>query len=325
MSRRTTEPKTRSRLYRASRRAAIAFTALILSVAALGAAWLDGVRIPFASGTPYFAIQRLHASYVDQRAGAPVFIMLIGSDLRPGVGGARGDALHLVAINPKLHAGTIINIPRDTCVQVPGRGLRRINEANSQGGPALQAKVAGLMAGVPVTYAVEVDFAGFQALVDGVGGVDVLVPFPMHDGYSNANFNPGLVHLNGTLALAFARDRHSFARSDIQRTWNQSYLILAAIQQLHRQDHTFTDRFRLAALLAQHAQLSGMTIGDVVRLASLADAVSSDHIANVNVPLQGSGCLDPAPAASALFRDFADDGVLESYPKGTVNVPDPRP
>ena len=113
-------------------------------------------------------------------------MLLVGNDSRPGVGGSRGDALHLVGINPKLHKATILDIPRDTCWNGD-----KINAANAEGGAAAQAQAVGGLVGVPVTYVVDVDFAGFQGLVDGVGGVNMNIPTVMHDTYSGAYFQPG--------------------------------------------------------------------------------------------------------------------------------------
>ncbi len=300
---------------------------LVLAAAGTGASWLAGMHIPFVSGATYLSVTKLHASYVARpdHSNGVMFMVFVGSDLRPGVGGARGDALHLLAINPALHQATIINVPRDTCAQVPGRGRVKINEANSVGGPALQANVIGALVGVPVTYSVEVDFAGFKDLVNGVGGVDLTIPFPMHDSYSNANFDPGPRHLDGVLALAFARDRHSFPTSDIQRSWNQGYLMIAAIRQLEHQYTSISGRFQLAALLARHAQLAGLGIEDLVRLGQIAGSVPADAIKSVTVPSIGGSCLTPSPSANALFADFRDDGVLETYPGGTPTNVSPSP
>ncbi len=298
---------------------------IVLALGATLGAWLAG-DLPFAGGTA-IRVTKLHAAFSGVPTDGPTFVMLIGSDLRPGVGGARGDALHVLAINPKLHGATLVDIPRDTCAQVAGRGTRKINEANSVGGPAGQAAAVAALTGLPLSYAVEVDFDGFLRLVNGVGGVDVNVPFPMHDNYSNANFSPGPVHMDGTLALAFARDRHSFPRSDIQRTWNQGYLVTAAVRTLAAKYRTIAGRFELASLLVQHAQLSNVGITDIVRLGQLADAVPANAIKNVTIPYTGgSQCLGlDQRAAAKLFADVRDDGVLESYPAGTPTTPDPRP
>ncbi len=308
---------------RALRRIAAFTTGFILSIAGMGLAWVHGWNLPGASGASAITVTKLHAEAAS-RDDQAIFVMFVGSDLRPGVGGARGDALHLIGINPKLHKATVIDIPRDTCATFGGHS-RKINEANSNGGVANQAAVVGQMVGVPISYGVEVDFAGFSALVKGVGGLYIDVPMQMHDSYSGAYFPKGALHLSAEQSLAFARNRHDFARSDIQRTWNQGYLMIAAIKQLQQQYTTISGRFKLVDLLVHHAQLNGLNVGDLVDLGQLANAVPSTAIANVTIPSSGGACLSLAPAAQRLFADFRDNGVLDSYPAGTVTNPDPRP
>jgi LCP family protein required for cell wall assembly len=300
--------------------------AFALATGGVIGAWAFGVNVPGMQGATYLKAVKIEARGVGGvRTDGPTFVMLVGSDSRPGVGGSRGDALHLLAINPAKHAGTIINFPRDTCTAVPGRGTVRINEANSQGGPGLTAQVISQITGAPITYAATVDFAGFLGLVNGAGGFDIQIPFPMHDSYSNANFDPGPRHLDGVLALAFARDRHSFPDSDIQRSFNQGYLMIAAIRSLEHNYRTTSGRMQLAALMLRHAQLSGLGLSDLMRLGELAQSVPASGYKTVTIPTTGSTCLGIAPAAQALFADVRDDGVLESYPAGTPALPNPQP
>ena len=181
------------------KRALLASGALVVVVAlgivSLGAAWLAGYKVPLASGATYLRVEKLPStSKADAAAGPtdPFFILLIGNDDRPGVGGARGDALHLVGVNPKLHKATMLDIPRDTCWAGD-----KINAANATGGAPAQAEAVGGLIGVHVSYAVDVNFDGFTSLVDGVGGFEINVPFEMHDSYSGAYFHPGVQHMNG--------------------------------------------------------------------------------------------------------------------------------
>lgn len=303
-----------------------AIVAFALATGGMIGAWAFGVALPGVQGAPYVKAVKIQSRAVGGvRTNGATFVMLIGSDSRPGVGGSRGDALHLLAINPAKHQGTIVNFPRDTCTSVPGRGTVRINEANSQGGPGLTAQVISQITGAPITYAATVDFAGFLGLVDGVGGIDVQVPMPMYDSFSGADFAPGPRHLSGERALAFARDRHSFPRSDIQRSWNQGYLMIAAIRGLERKYRTTSGRMQLAALMLRHAQLSGLGAADLMRLGELAQSVPASGFKTVTIPTTGSTCLGIDPSAQALFADVRDDGVLETYPAGSPALPDPRP
>jgi LCP family protein required for cell wall assembly len=229
---------------------------------------------------------------------------LVGNDSRPGVGGSRGDALHVLGVNPARNAATMLDIPRDTC-----SNGGKINTGNTRG-PRAQAEAVGRLIGVPIAYVVDVDFGGFQALVDGVGGVDVNVRQPMDDRNSGAVFSVGMHHMNGQQALSYSRDRHDFPNSDITRTNNQGSLILDAMRQLRVKMHNAPSEFRLLALLGRHAKLDGIGIKDLYHLGRTAFALNPDQIQNITIPVTNGGCLGLGAGAGALFADFRDDGVV---------------
>jgi polyisoprenyl-teichoic acid--peptidoglycan teichoic acid transferase len=283
-------------------------TAMVVATAGLFAAWLAGVHIPLASGTTYLTVEKLPgADSANRVAGGltnPFYVLLVGNDSRPGVGGSRGDALHVMGVNPKLKRATMINIPRDTCWNGG-----KINTANTRGPRAAAQAVGGLL-GVPIAYVVDVDFAGFEALVDGVGGVDVNVPMPMDDVYSGAVFPQGKNHMNGRQALSFSRNRHDFPNSDITRTSNQGVLILDAMRQLQKQMQSAPGEFRLLALLGRHAQLDGIGIKDLYRLSRIAFSLKPDQIQNITIPINNGGCLSLGAGAGELFADFRDNAIV---------------
>jgi LCP family protein required for cell wall assembly len=283
--------------------------AFVLGCAALFGAWMAGIHVPVASGTPYLRVVKLSPrGNVDRVGGgptAPFFVLLVGNDNRPGVGGSRGDALHLLGVNPALHKATMLDIPRDTCWNGD-----KINAGNTHG-PRAQADDVGGLTGVHVSYVVDVDFGGFTSLVDGVGGVDVNVPTPMHDGFSGAFFNAGPNHMNGGAALAFSRDRHDFPQSDIIRTHNQGLLILEGMKHLQKQMRNAGGEFHLLMLLGRHAQLDGIGVKDLYRLGRVAFSLDPAQIKNITIPVTNGGCLQLGGGAAGLFADFRDDGVVE--------------
>jgi LCP family protein required for cell wall assembly len=286
---------------------------LSLAFAGLVTAWLHGVRIPIASGKTIIKVQKFADANFEGEPSGTQFILLIGSDLRPGVGGSRGDALHVLAVNPHLHKGTLLNIPRDTCAAIPGNGTTKINAANAYGGPPLQAQTIDNLLGIHITYSVLVDFAGFGAIVNGVGGVTINVTTRMNDHDSGAYYVPGPYHVDGGGALAFSRDRHDFPRGDITRTANQAALILDAMAQLRQRASTPAGAFRLLALLGRNATITGASLNDLFRLGRLAGSVSPANIRNYTIPVGSGNCLPLLSGASSAFADFADDGVLESH------------
>jgi polyisoprenyl-teichoic acid--peptidoglycan teichoic acid transferase len=286
-----------------------ATTAFVMACVGISAAWLAGIHVPLASGATYLRVSKVApTSLADTVGGGPsshFFILLVGNDSRPGVGGARGDALHVLGVNPGLHRASMIDIPRDTCWNGD-----KINAGNTQG-PRQQANDVGGLLGIPISYVVDVDFAGFTGLVDGVGGVNVNVPTQMHDTYSGAYFSPGMQHMNGSAALAFSRDRHDFPSSDIIRTHNQGLLILDAMRQLRAQMQNAPGEFKLLALLGRHAQLDGIGMKDLYRLGRVAFSLNPDQISNITMPWTNGGCLGLGAGAAGLFADFRDDGIVE--------------
>ena len=295
------------------RRVAIITTSMLLVVtlASVGlmAAWLAGVQVPLVSGSTWMTIQKINTA---DAAGSPdgvFFIALIGSDARPGVGGARGDALHLVGVNPATNTATMLNVPRDTCWQGG-----KINRAHAgDGGPRAQAEALGDLTGAPVSYAVSVDFAGFQGIVDGVGGFEMNVPTAMDDNFSGAVFGAGPNHMDGYHALAFSRDRHDFPRGDITRSDNQGLLILAGLAQLQQGAGGPAADFKTAALLGRHAQLDGVGLVDLYRLGRVAHKLDMAKVRNVTIPVGGGQCLPLTGDAQGLFADFRDDATLQTH------------
>ena len=149
-------------------------------------------------------------------------ILLLGSDIRPNDGGFRTDVIMWVSINPRDEYVSIISFPRDLFVNIPGWGNNRINTAFQYGGFELLADTFETNFGVRPDHYVLVDFNGFKTVINDLGGIDVYAAQNLTDtcatwinasGYCSAG--PGLVHMNGEVALWYARSRYS--TSDIDR------------------------------------------------------------------------------------------------------------
>jgi LCP family protein required for cell wall assembly len=149
-------------------------------------------------------------------------ILLLGSDIRPDDGGFRTDVIMWVSLNPRDNYVSIVSFPRDLFVSIPGWGSNRINTAFQYGGFELLADTFETNFGVRPDHYVMVDFNGFKNVINNLGGIDVYASQNLTDtcatwinasGYCSAG--PGLVHMNGELALWYARSRYS--TSDIDR------------------------------------------------------------------------------------------------------------
>ena len=152
-------------------------------------------------------------------------ILLLGSDSRAGsadaakVSGQRADTIMLMHI-PKDGSGVyLISIMRDSWVNIPGYGSAKVNAALNYGGIGLQVATIEQLLGIKIDHVAEIDFTGFKDLTNAVGGVDVQVPVAFKTGVWS--YTPGTMHMDGSTALAFVRERYSFAAGDYQRVRNQ--------------------------------------------------------------------------------------------------------
>jgi LCP family protein required for cell wall assembly len=297
------------------RRRIIALVAVPLAVMSALAA-----LAPLARGKTVIRIDKVtrtaDAHFVN-RPGQPVFILVIGNDGRPGIDGARGDALHVIGVNPAAGKATILDIPRDTYVAIPGHGHDKINSAYAYGGPLLEAQAVSDLTGVPIGWVVSTNFDGFIGMVDELGGVDVNVPYPMHDSFSGADFQPGVQHMDGHAALAFSRDRH-LGDGDITRSYDQGLLVLAALGKLRADRGSPTAVVRDIAVLARHAELHGVGLRDLYRLGRLGLSIDPGNVRNVVMPWRlgsvgAASVVFVGPGADGLFADFRDDALLESH------------
>jgi LCP family protein required for cell wall assembly len=258
------------------------------------------------------------AGYNPGRWTGTTFVLVVGSDERAGLDGARGDALHVIGLNPSQGKATILDIPRDTWVDIPGHGQGRVNEAYRYGGAQLQAQTVRNLTGAPIKYVLQTTFAGFIAMIDALGGVDVDVPYLMSDPNSGAAFNPGVVHMTGERALAFSRDRH-IPDGDLQRTAHQGQLIIHGLAELRKKGTSATDVLHYLDVLFRNIRTTGISSTDLYRLGTAALAIEPGQVRNYVMPatigMHGklSVVFVKQPEASSVFTDFSDDGILQAH------------
>lgn len=293
------------------RRAAIA----LVVVAAMAAAFLWWALAPIVR--PAGATESPAAVGINKVAGAtwrpelgqPLFVAVLGTDVRngpPGGGGGRCDAIHILAINPQQKAGTILNFPRDSAIA----GYTKVNAACTGGvGPMVQALRSAT--GIPIQYYVTTEFTHFTNLVNDLGGVDVNVPYDMRDSPSGADFRPGVIRMDGRAALAFTRNRKDTPRGDFSRTDNQGLFMLASLAKFRAEaadPHRIFDYIRAARV---HLR-TDVPIGEVVKLALLAREIDPAAVKNITI----NGSTGNSGGASVVFlapgdtyNRVKDDGI----------------
>lgn len=176
-----------------------------------------------------------------------ITILMMGIDRRPGEPFiSRTDTMMLVSYNPRTEMVSVLSIPRDLYVVVPGRGRDRINTAfvygaqgnNPAGGAELSMQTVEYNLGVPVDHYLMVDFSAFIRAVDAIGGIDVDVPYDIYDpdfpdmnyGYDPLYIPAGPHHFDGLTALKYARTRHQ--DNDFYRARRQQQVLLAVRSRL---------------------------------------------------------------------------------------------
>ena len=293
---------------------------LVLRIVA-GCSLLAGVMVgavlPAPAETPTIVVHKVDEGSFNPERTDLLFVLVVGTDFRPGVDGHRADAIHLVGIDPVRKAGTILNIPRDTYVAIPGHGSNKINSANTFGGAPLMAATVSGLTGIQPHFVVTTDFAGFTGMVDELEGVTVDVPVRMADSASGAFFEPGPIKMDGTAALAFSRNRH-IPGGDFARTSNQGQLIQSALAELRSDGTKPAAVVRYLGVLLRHASIHEMSVPELFRLGRLVLSIDPGAIRNITMPgavgsAGAASVVHPAPPAAGVFADLADNATLENF------------
>ena len=308
-------------------------SALILAVS--GGAWaLTG----YLNGQ----LKRVDAGTANSASTGPLNILVAGVDPRTGlthheevvlhVGndvGSNSDTLMLMHVSADRSRVTVVSIPRDSWVNIPGHGMNKINAAYGLGGAMLMVQTVEQATGLTINDYVEVDFLGFVKVIDALGGVNICLPQPLDDPYSGLDLSAGMHHVNGITALAYARDRHSFATSDLARIQDQQRLLSSALSEATHSG-LLANPIRLSRFI--NAALSALTVNQGLNVSALADqmrGITAGDVTFMTVPLANVDYQTPtgevavqwdSQAASQLFQALASDQRLATPgPSGTAS------
>jgi LCP family protein required for cell wall assembly len=152
---------------------------------------------------------------VSATSGRPVNIMIIGSDRRARdlAVGARSDTLMVVRLDPQTGSISMLSIPRDLMVTIPGYGSNKINAAYSFGGAQLSLQVVRRLLGIPINDFVDMNFDGFKQVVNKLGGAYLMIDHRYYNNtavtdYASIDIQPGYQRLDGADTLSWVRFRH---------------------------------------------------------------------------------------------------------------------
>ena len=267
-------------------------------------------------------------------SGHPFNLLVVGSDSRESldeadggrygdVGGQRNDTTLVVRVEPARKRISMLSIPRDLVVPIAGAGENRINAALT-GGPGQLVTTIEQSFGIPIHHYVLIDFDGFRAIVDALGGIDVRFPYPSRDAKSGLDIREaGCRHLNGGRALALARSRYfsyqadgvwrSDPWADLGRIRRQQAFLQALLKAAL--DKGLTNPVRanafVGSLVHEVTKDSALRVTEVIRTGAAFRSFSPSKLATYTLPVNvatehplGDVLLLKQPDAGAVVDRF---------------------
>ncbi|MEU5894622.1 LCP family protein [Streptomyces venezuelae] len=268
-----------------------------------------------------------HDRPAEQRDGS-MNILLLGSDSRAGthgrygagVQGARADTAMVLHVDKTHQKASVVSIPRDTMVERPqcvtshgaaaGAQQAMFNSSYQVGGPACTVKTVEQMSGLRMDHYLEVDFKGFQKLIDELGGVDITTHKAIKDPNSGLSLTAGKHTLKGEDALALVRTRHGVGDgSDLGRIQLQQAFIKALI---HRADTVDP--------LSNPAKAYGLADTATKTVSADSDLASADKLLGLAKDLKGVGPDDTDMVTMPVTYDAQDAGRVLPHDKASHQV-----
>jgi LCP family protein required for cell wall assembly len=264
--------------------------------------------------------------------------LIVGSDSRAGLSaadeqrlstgdtaaagaGQRTDTMMIAHIPDNSTKPTLLSLPRDSQVKIPGHGTNKINAAFSIGGPQLLVETVEGATGLHIDHYAEIGFGGFANIVDAVGGVDMCIPEAMNDPMTGVKIPAGCQTLDGTQALGFVRMRYSSAtpRSDLDRVVNQRKF-MGALASTIGGPGTLLNPFHFFPLLASAPGALTIDSGDhlhnLVGLGLALRGISSGGVVSTTVPVTSASAANwDKTKSTQLFDALRGDTAI---PAGAI-------
>jgi LCP family protein required for cell wall assembly len=295
------------------RRLIAALATLAAGVSGLGLATLQATP---AASVPMMQIGDAHAEFGPSLHGdRPIFILVIGSDSRPGTALDEGlcDSIHILGINPRARRATLVGIPRDSYVPIATGGTNKINVALSQGGTEGMIATVENLTGVTFDYYVLTGFGGLTQIVDALGGLKIDVPYSF-EGHESTSFTEGRQTLTGAETLEFSRTRKTLPHGDFDRSMNQGRVLLAALSQFGVEFHRDpAELFHWIAVGMRNVS-TDIPLNELFTLAFTSWHIRPGRLTNLvavgSVGTVGSMSVVNLPSPNAVFQDVAADGYV---------------
>lgn len=259
----------------------------------------------------------------------PMNVLVLGSDSRISAGdpsswqagSQRTDAIMLVHLRAGGDGVDVMSIPRDSWVEIPGRGMAKINAAYSYGGPTLLIQTVEQLTGVRIDHFAVADFASFTSVTDALGGVPITLTEDLYSRDGDLMLTAGERVLNGEQALTWVRERYTLARGDFDRVQRQQAWMRAILTKVSSQgllDNPVRTVQLLDTVSRSVAVDDGVTIGVMQDVVGRLRGLKARDVEFFTVPVAGTGRSPDGrqsivnldrPAFDALMVAVANDQV----------------
>ncbi|HAQ39751.1 MAG TPA: LytR family transcriptional regulator [Clostridiales bacterium] len=242
-----------------------------------------------------------------------VNILLIGQDKRPGEEVARSDSMIIATINKKTNSIKLTSLMRDMYVQIPGYDDNKINAAYALGGMDLLTEAVESNFLIKIDGCIEVDFAGFEKIIDEIGGIDI--DLNRDEAYylsrsSGSRFSEGVNRLTGETALTYSRIRY-VGNDDYERTERQRNVLVSVFEEI--KDSNLKTLLEMADDILPLVT-TNLTNTQILNLATKVMLMNVSDIETYRIPADGEFTPDTIKNMSVLVPDLpANRALLKEY------------
>ncbi|MBD8031151.1 LCP family protein [Corynebacterium gallinarum] len=239
--------------------------------------------------------------------------LLVGSDSRQGlseedinrlgtggdIGVGRTDTIMVLHL-PRSGEPTLLSIPRDSYVNIPGWGMDKINAAFTVGGPELLAQTVEESTGLRVDHYAEIGMGGLANMVDAIGGVEMCPADPIQDPLANLDIQAGCQEFDGATALGYVRTRAT-AMGDLDRVVRQREFF-SALLSTATSPGTLLNPFRVFPM-----------IGDAVGTFTVGEGDHVWHLGRLALAMRGGIQNETVPIATFADYDVGNVVIWDDY------------
>lgn len=278
-------------------------------------------------GDPFEAIPQASRPTTEPGATGAMNILMLGSDSRVSAGdptqwtaGAqRTDAIMILHIPADRKSASLMSIPRDSWVKVPGHGMNKINAGFSLGGPTLMVQTVESVTGIRIDHVAIVDFDGFKEITDALGGVAITVPKTVSS--FQGTIKAGTYTMDGETALTYVRQRYNLPGGDFDRVHRQQNWIRAVMTKL-MSSGTLKNPLKLnaamSALTKSLATDDAFTIHEMQALALSMRNLRAGDVSFFTVPVKGTGWSPDHKQSIVVLDDKAGQALFRAVRKDDI-------